>query len=526
MTTLIPSNDSKYATSVPVSLSEAEFEALQSLSSSAVKYKQINSVIHRIKICKKRLQLRFPTVFRNGIILQFLSQYISKNDSIRTIACGLQSQYVPGFYALADLLALRTVNKFNFRINDLRFAPRALFDALRTSKMERFHIRFDDISDSNIERLCSALADNASLKELVFGAPSLSAKGVESLGALCGRSRIERLSVSIKRMHAEQMAVICDGLRRSESISVLDVEDSEIGNEGMKPLTAMLREHGTIRSLTIGNNGDGAMQSFFEEAGGLRFIEKLICNESQLQKAEHLDLAMISRSLLEMARHGALCRVQLPLFIFDDTDDDALELFVAALSGPNRIDTLQLFPLFDHLDRGGQSRRGMAYHHRISLFFKLLFDGLAASRSLKRLYIEMIGSESTFFTESVADSFQRFLTESAITELYVPFVVLADLRADILSEGFPNCTQLVSVKDDTTDYHWLDRDPFSYSSRYRVGPLKRAEMVKSKKYHQIAHRQCQLNIVREVVKHLPVDHLAVLVSTFCGFEADPEHWMR
>ena len=204
---------------------------------------------------------------------------------------------------------------------------------------------------------------------------------------------------------------------------------------------------------------------------------------------------MVSRSLIEMNKFQKLRRVQLPLFIFETTTDDALELFVESLSDCNLIDTLQLFQLFEHLDRGG-------------------------------------ASESTFFTESVADSFYRFLTESRITELYVPFCCLVDLRADILSRGFSGCSQLVSVKDDSTDYHWLDRDEGGrtssgwYYGRYRVCAEKREEMVRAKRYHQIAHEQCQGNMTKEIVKHLPVRELAVLISNFCGFEADPEYWMR
>jgi len=323
-------------------------------------------------------------------------------------------------------------------------------------------------------------------------------------------------------------------LKCSKSIRVLDVEDSGIGSEGMKVLTAALRECPNISSLTIGNNGAGSMQSFFEELGELQFIEKLICNESQLVRAEHIDLEMVSRSLIEMNKFQKLRRVQLPLFIFESTADDALRLFVAALSGPNRIDTLQLFPLFEHLDRGGsaQSQRGASYNQRISYFFEILFEGLSASRSLQKLYIEMIGSESTFFTKSVADAFYRFLTESRITELYVPFCCLVDLKADILSNGFARCTHLVSAKDDTTDYQWLDREEGKransgwYYGRYRVGKEKREEMVRAKRYHEIAHRQCQSNMTKEILKHIPVNELAVLISTFCGFEADPEHWMR
>lgn len=531
--TTIPSNDSKYASQVPVSLSRAEFEDIRSMSVTSVKYKQLNTVLYRIKQCRNRLQLRFPTVFRDGIILQFLCRYIAENESIRTIACGLQCNYVAGFYALSRLLALDNVQKFNFRINDLSLAPPPFFAALQSSRMQCLQLRFDDVSDCNFERLCSALSASSTLKELMIGSDALSDDAVECLGALCGDGKMERLSIAVQTLSAEQMAVICRGLRRSETISVLDVEDSGLGVEGMKLLTATLRDCGNVRSLSVGNNGDGAIQSLLDDLGALRFVEKLICNESQLVRAEHVELDTVSRSLVEMARFGKLRRVQLPLFITESTTDDALQRFVDALSTGNRIDTLSLFPLLEHLDRGttNTARRSAAYNRRISSFFEKLFDGLSGSSSLRRLYIELIGSESTFFTHSVAEAFCRFLTASRVVELYVPFCCLVDLKEDILSEGFAKCRHLVSAKDDTTDYHWLDRQrsaashSATYYSRYTVGTAKRAQMVRAKKYHHFAHGQCQRNMTRHVLQHLPVHDLAVMVAEFCGFEADPEHWM-
>jgi len=330
------------------------------------------------------------------------------------------------------------------------------------------------------------------------------------------------------------VAVLCEGLRRSETISVLDVEDSAIGFEGMKVLTAALAECPHIRSLSIGNNGAGSMQSFFAEMGGLRHLEKVVCNESHLIRAEHVQLDLVSRSLIEMNKFQKLQRLQLPLFIFENTADGDLQLFVEALSSFNRIDTLSLFPLFEHLDRGSSdsSQRGELYSRRISDFFQILFDGLSASRSLRKLYIEMVGSETTYFTKSVADSFYRFLTSSRITELYAPFCCLIDLRADILTRGLAECAQLISAKDDSIDYQWLDRDQGGggssgwYYGRYKVTAEKRAEMERAKRYHRIAHQQCRDNVAREVIKHLPVHDVTHVVAAFCGFEADPEYWMR
>merc|ERR1712157_125304 len=116
--------------------------------------------------------------------------------------------------------------------------------------------------------------------------------------------------------------------------------------------------------------------------------------------------------------------------------------------------------------------------------------------------------------KDVADSFMNFLLHSNINELYAPFCCLIDLNDKIL-DNFINCKQLISIKDDTLDYHWLNSDD-RIISRYIVDADKKEELLKAKRYHQIAHKQCRINISNELTEHMPVQDISNLISSFCG----------
>eukprot|EP00483_Globobulimina_turgida_P006716 UN06726 len=135
----------------------------------------------------------------------------------------------------------------------------------------------------------------------------------------------------------------------------------------------------------------------------------------------------------------------------------------------------------------------------------------------------MIGSENSFFTKDVANAFMHFLSNSSVNQLYVPFCCLIDLNDEILNT-FINCKQLISIKDDTMDYQWLE-DEQNTNNRYVIDDEKKKELLKAKEYHQIAHKQCQINMVNKLIEHVPVTDLANLISSFCGFEANPEYWL-
>lgn len=501
-----------------------EFEAISSLSAGSVTRKQLNGVIGRISRCKKRLQLRFPVVFRDGIILQYLLPFIKANDRIRTFACALSHNNCSGFYALSKLLEIRSIVKFNVRINHFVSVPPPLFSALSASTAERMQLRFDVISDENMRDLCEALRQNPTLKGLQLTMAALSDTAAECLGELCAKSTVRRMSLAINsQLTTNQIDLILGGLCRSQHIEHLDVENCKLGAVGMARLTATLSQNecANITALTIGNNGADSLRAFFAEMGHLQFIEKLICNESLLDRAEQVDLAVISASLNRLHAFRKLSVLQLPLFIFADTPQSALRCFVDALGHREHvISTLHLFPLFEHLDRASYSRNP-AYCRRISHFFRLLFDGLSEAPCLRKLYIEMIGSERNFFTKDVADAFLTFLMRSRVNELYLPFVCLADLNGEVL-ESIGNCKHLISITDDTLDYHWLERET---KYKYVIDQAQKAELVKSQSYHRIAHRQCKQNIAAEIEEQIPIKEVAMLVSEFCGFEADPERWL-
>eukprot|EP00483_Globobulimina_turgida_P001771 UN01773 len=347
-------------------LSKDEFETIKSISNTNIRFQQLNDVIRRIRKCKKRLQLRFPSVFRDGVLLQFLTKFIKSNQNISHFACGLCTNYPSGFYALNEILLLQHIVKFNLRINDLTIAPKEFFDAIPQSKMERLYLKIDEVTDANMKLLCDGLQQNETLTHLTFSCKQLSDKAIEYFGDFCGTNRLNTLSLSIDTLSAEQMEVICAGICKSECIQHLDVEDCNINYDGMKVLTDTLKHCQQITILTIGNNGCDAMKSFFEEFGQLKYIKKLICNESQLIRAERIDLDIISMSLNKIHKFHTLTALQLPLFIFDDTTKDSLQLFVDSLSSiENTIETLQLFPLFEHLDKASFSRNP-CYCNKIS----------------------------------------------------------------------------------------------------------------------------------------------------------------
>ena len=431
-------------------VTEQEFDAIKAISSSNVRFQQLKDVIKRINKCSKRLQLRFPSVFRDGVLIQFLTKFIKLNENIKTFACGLSSNYSPGFNALNEILSLPNLTRFNFRILDLSVAPRDFFNSISQSKMKKLYLKFDTINDENMKLLCYGLQQNNNLKHFTFSCKSLSDESIRYFADFCGNSNVHTLSVSIDTLENNQIEMICDGISKSKYIRHLDIEDCHINCYGMKVLCNTLKDCMNITTLTIGNNGRDSMKAFFGELAGLQYINTLICNESQLLRAERIDLDIVSSALNEVNKFNKLSVLQLPLFIFDDTTEDSLKSFVDALSNKdNKIETLQLFPLFEHLDKASFTRNPI-FCGKISYFFHLLFNGLSNSQCLKKLYIEMIGSETNFFTKQVANSFQDFLLNSKINELYIPFCCLIDLNDEILN-NFINCKELVSIKDDTLD---------------------------------------------------------------------------
>eukprot|EP01083_Nonionella_stella_P110748 324310_1 len=504
-------------------LTEEEFEGIKSLCHvPEVKIEQVNNVIRRIKQCRKRLQLRFPSVFRDGVLLQFLTKYIKLNKNIIHFACGLSNNYSSGFYALNEILALKQITKLNLRINDLGFACNEFFGSISRSNATKLYLKIDEISDQNMKLLCDALQENKNIKHLTFSCKSLTDQSMQYFADFCANNTVRTLSLSIDAIPLTQVHMFCDGLRQSQCIQHLDVEDCKLNGIGMKHLTDTLTHCNHITALTIGNNGFNAMQAFFEGFGALQYISKLICNECQLIRAEKIDLNIVSTSLNAIHKFNRLSKLQIPLFIFDDTSHESMQLFVDSLSNcEQKLEVLQLFPLFEHLDKASWSTNP-DYCNKISFFFDSLFRSLSHTKHLRKLYIEMIGSEGSFFTEQVANSFMHFLLHSNITELYAPFCCLIDLNEKIL-DSFKKCKQLISIQDDTLDYQWLnDSHP---ASRYTVDEEKKKELVKAKRYHQIAHKQCQNNISNEVIKYVPVKDLSNLVSTFCGFQANPQYWL-
>ena len=493
-------------------VSEEEYAAIRAISHTDVRLDQLDSVVRRIKKSGPRLQLRFPSVFRDGVILQFLSRFIVANERIRVFTCGLASNYCAGFYALRSIIAAcANIKQFKLRINDLSLAAQPFFDALARCDMEALHLRFDAISDANMRCLCDALRTHRTLRHLSIGCPSLSSAAIDTLSDLLAHAKLEKLSLSMTQplciKHAQRL---CDGIARSRSIRHLDVEDCALSDAGsMAVLVRMLGDNHRITALTVGNNGSASMRPLFQGMGALTAIEKLIVTESQFMRgsAERVDLDVLSASLSRLNRRGNLKVLQLPLFIFDDTTNASLERFVSALSTTNSaIATLSLFPLFEHLDRASDDS-DPAFCAKLAHFFHLLFAGLASSRSLKKLYLEMIGSEQRFVSQATADSFLAFLRRSRVNELYVPFVRLAELNGDILSDGFAHCRQLLSVRDDSIEY-------------------QRDELVDEQdtKCLEAVHRQCRRNLSGEISKHLAVKDVADLIVNFCGTEADCTTW--
>eukprot|EP00484_Ammonia_sp_Unknown_P018209 CAMPEP_0197031722 /NCGR_PEP_ID=MMETSP1384-20130603/10634_1 /TAXON_ID=29189 /ORGANISM="Ammonia sp." /LENGTH=553 /DNA_ID=CAMNT_0042461291 /DNA_START=36 /DNA_END=1697 /DNA_ORIENTATION=- len=546
-----------------VHVEREEFEAIKSMSSSTIRYEQLNDAIKRIKKCKKRLQLRFPAVFRDGVLLQFLCKFIQQNRAISHFACGLSENYGAGFYALNEILKIATIHKYNFRLTDLSFASKEFFDSLRDAVIHEFYIKFDSCSEGNLKLLCEALSGNQYLTKLTFSCKSFPTdQSVQYFAELLSHQNlnIHKLSLSIESITAAQFAIICKHGFEPQSrrgndacFACLDLEDCMIGYDGMKVLTDTLTQCANIKTLTIGNNGPFAMKAFFESFGKMKYIEKLICNESQLIRAEKLDLELISTAMNEIfdnAQYNKLSVLQIPLFVFHDTSHEALRSFVSALTNRNnRLRVLQIFPLFEHLDHAAMLQRDPAYCQKISLFFDLFFQAASHCQYLQKLYIEMIGSENFFFDEKVADSFSHFLINSkCINELYLPFCLLVDLKQDILNL-FCQCKQLISIKDDTLDYQWLEQcqrererlenqnnnqdgngtnnsnASLSLYASYFIDDNKRQQLMKAKRYHQIAQKQCQINIREQLLRHMPVEDVANLISTFCGFDANPEYWL-
>lgn len=145
--------------------------------------------------------------------------------------------------------------------------------------------------------------------------------------------------------------------------------------------------------------------------------------------------------------------------------------------------------------------------------------------ALKRLYIEMIGSESNFFTKQVADSFSYFLLNSGVNEMYIPFCCLVDCKPSILDD-FARCNALVSIKDDTLDYDFiLDDEHNAAWAKYLIDEKKKEQLLKAREYHQIAQKQCAKNITQQLIPFVCVDDVANTIADFVGYDANPENWL-
>eukprot|EP00485_Elphidium_margaritaceum_P001009 CAMPEP_0202693542 /NCGR_PEP_ID=MMETSP1385-20130828/7620_1 /ASSEMBLY_ACC=CAM_ASM_000861 /TAXON_ID=933848 /ORGANISM="Elphidium margaritaceum" /LENGTH=530 /DNA_ID=CAMNT_0049349233 /DNA_START=18 /DNA_END=1610 /DNA_ORIENTATION=- len=515
-------------------LQQEEFVAIKSVSSSSIRFDQLKNAIDRVNRCRSRLQLRFPIVFRCGVLLQFLTRFIKCNTNIVHFCCGLSENYAPGFYALAEIMQLPHITRCHFRIDNLSYATPSFFDMLATAQLSEFSMKFDECSDENMQLLSRALIENEHLQKFTFACQSFSDAGIRYFTQIISnpRSNIHSLALSVDDMKSEHVDILCDeGFKRSSAmLTDLDIEDCKMGEIGMAKLTQTLSSCSNIKHLTIGNNGSYAMRAFFKNFGDMQYIEKLICNESQIINYEKVDLNLVALALertFDKPQFNRLSKLQLPLFIFHDTSDEWLQLFVNALCHPNsRVRVLQIFPLFEHLDRISMLLRDAMYCSKIAHFFKLLFHNLSSSKCLQKLYIELIGSESFLFNESVANAFMYFLQHSHVNEIYVPFCCLIDYNARIL-DTFQHCKRLISIRDDTMDYHWLEEryNTDSPYSLFIIDAEKERQLVKAAAYHRIAHKQCSSNVANAVLPFIGVHDLAMMISTFCGVEANPDDWL-
>lgn len=184
--------------------------------------------------------------------------------------------------------------------------------------------------------------------------------------------------------------------------------------------------------------------TYFYLALDKQCFQQLLCNESHSFNVEYIDLNVVAQGI-KNAKY--LESLQIPLFIFTETDDESLFTFIDALCTKENLHTLQIFPLFEHLENSASDLDPILFT-KITKIFTILFDNLCHAKYIKRLYIEMIGAESEFFNACAAKSFEMFLIQNcSIQELYLPFCYLIDLNPGIL-QSFPNCKQLISIKDD------------------------------------------------------------------------------
>merc|ERR1740123_2432288 len=198
-------------------ISLEEFETLTSICDNEISYKQMNHVICRVNKCRKRLQLRFPQVFRDGVILQYLVKHIKFNANIRQFSCGLASNYQEGFFALNQTLSLPQITKFNLRIDDLSLAPIEFFHAIASSKMHKLSIKFNYISDESMRRLCDALRGLPRLKELTFACEALCDESMQHFAYfLRDQNLLRTLDIVINHWPLRQIEMLCDGINKSK----------------------------------------------------------------------------------------------------------------------------------------------------------------------------------------------------------------------------------------------------------------------------------------------------------------------
>jgi len=500
-------------------LTREEFATFQSTSTSSIRLAELNKAIKRVCQCQSRLQLLWPGPYRCGCVLNFLAPFIKANTNIVSFSCAFYQNYGPGLDAVSEIMQASRITKYYLDIENLSYPTHteAFFAALSTAKIREFSIKLKLCSDENMKLLCTALIQNDHIQKLEFFCPSFSDAGIRYFAEIISnpQSKIRALSLSVNDMNTEHVNVLCDeGLKHSSAILTnLNIESCTIREIGMTKVVRTLRSCSNIKNLTIGANGTHAMRAFFTHFSDMRYIEKLVCCDFGMVDKEHVDLNLVAASLkriFENTECNKLATLILPLFIYNETCDESLELFVNALIHPNNhLRVLQLFPL--HIPRNDLAPY-TDRNNKIAHFFKLLFYGLSTSKYLQKLYIELIGSESFMFNESVANAFMHFLQRSHVHELYLPLYCLIDYNVRIL-DMFQHCERLVSIKD------------HSIYSKGSDDAERERKLLKAAEYHDVVHKQCRKNVADAVRPFIGLRDLAVTISTFCDLDANCDDWL-
>ncbi|ETO34042.1 hypothetical protein RFI_03052 [Reticulomyxa filosa] len=520
----------------------------------------IENTKKRIEECDDRLQLRFPTSYRDGKLLQQLVPLILTNPKITHLAVGLRCNHEQGFNALTKVMTSDRVCivTLDLRIEDaddekgstvcniedqtiISLEQLRFFESISTCRsLKHLIIRMDDVNTTFSEILQRTIVHSKSVTELTLKCDRISECAMKAIcDAVSQKGNylffpyeksktnhfFKNLMKQDQQMPIEIFRICVDYLEKSKiktlaecsvqsKLTHLDITNCRMTPDTMTHLIQHLNMCKTISKIAFGNNGAGTIQAFFSDYS-FENLKHLVCCESYSFIIDHICLNIVTKAFKQSKKIEFL---QIPMLIFEETSSTAIANFAKTLSLMPNLHTLQFFPLKN-------------VHFLECLFLALTNtskDSENKQSKLTRLYLESVGCDRELFTEKVSQSFCGFMASpngQALVELQMGFCRMCDFSPLLLDWAESKCFQLVAATDDILRHNHYNTQLVSSDddNRNRDSAVLHLQLNAYRKYQNRVHKVCERNLTQAVAPFLSdITCLAKIIAQFVGFDAMPE----